>query len=178
MKQHLSWQTRKYGFNYQRPGCNSGTPTGVIKVTGKDFLKTDYTLDYTLFTVNNFAQTQPFGYFGLDVNDATQGQRIYIPQHGAGNPKELSIESDQDSNGLCQVNEANANGRGVGTDLGYYCDTIGGSSGSPVLAADTRDVIALQPPRWGVPTKALRSVKFGRKLHHTLITKCLSVTSL
>ncbi|BBN83194.1 hypothetical protein PA25_31790 [Pseudoalteromonas sp. A25] len=130
-------------FNYQHTTCNGTTKETVVKVTGKDFLKTDYTLDYTLFTVNNFEQTQPFGYFGLDVNDATQGQRIYIPQHGAGNPKELSIESDQDSNGLCQVNEANANGRGTGTDLGYYCDTIGGSSGSPVLAADTRDVIAL-----------------------------------
>ncbi|NOU51228.1 PKD domain-containing protein [Pseudoalteromonas sp. JBTF-M23] len=130
-------------FNYQHTTCNGTTKETVVKVTGKDFLKTDYTLDYTLFTVNNFEQTQPFGYFGLDVNDATQGQRIYIPQHGAGNPKELSIESDEDSNGLCQVNEANANGRGTGTDLGYYCDTTGGSSGSPVVAADTRDVIAL-----------------------------------
>ncbi|WP_105166602.1 PKD domain-containing protein [Pseudoalteromonas sp. T1lg23B] len=130
-------------FNYQHTSCNGSTKETVVKVTGKDFLKTDYTLDYTLFTVNDFELTEPFGYFGLDVRDATQGERIYIPQHGSGNPKELSIESDQDSNGLCQVNEANANGRGTGTDLGYYCDTIGGSSGSPVLAAATNNVIAL-----------------------------------
>lgn len=130
-------------FNYQHTSCNGSTRETVVKVTGKDFLKTDYTLDYTLFSINDFAKAAPFGYFGLDVRDATQGERIYIPQHGSGNPKELSIESDQDSNGLCQVNEANANGRGTGTDLGYYCDTIGGSSGSPVLAAATNNVIAL-----------------------------------
>ena len=130
-------------FNYQNTSCNGSTKETVVKVTGKDFFKTDYTLDYTLFSINDFAKAAPFGYFGLDTRDATQGERIYIPQHGSGNPKELSIESDQDSNSLCQVNEPNANGRGTGTDLGYYCDTIGGSSGSPVLAAATNNVIAL-----------------------------------
>ncbi|MDK2598216.1 PKD domain-containing protein [Pseudoalteromonas obscura] len=130
-------------FNYQHTSCNGSTLETVVKVTGKDFLSTDYTLDYTLFTINDFAKAQPFGYFGLDVRDATQGERIYIPQHGSGNPKELSIESDRDTDGLCSVNNANANGRGTGTDLGYYCDTIGGSSGSPVLAASSNKVIAL-----------------------------------
>ncbi|KZN65853.1 PKD domain-containing protein [Pseudoalteromonas luteoviolacea] len=130
-------------FNYQHTSCNGSTLETVVKVTGKDFLSTDYTLDYTLFTINDFAKAQPFGYFGLDVRNATQGERIYIPQHGSGNPKELSIESDRDTDGLCSVNNANANGRGTGTDLGYYCDTIGGSSGSPVLAASSNKVIAL-----------------------------------
>ncbi|RZQ52681.1 hypothetical protein C1E23_12890 [Pseudoalteromonas phenolica] len=130
-------------FNYQHTSCDGNTLESVVKVTGKDLLKTDYTLDYTLFTINDFAKAAPFGYFGLDVRDATQGERIYIPQHGSGNPKELSIGSDRDANGLCSVNNANANGRGTGTDLGYYCDTIGGSSGSPVLAAATNNVIAL-----------------------------------
>ena len=36
-----------------------------------------------------------------------------------------------------------ANGRGSNTDIGYYCDTIGGSSGSPVVAASSNRVIAL-----------------------------------
>ena len=130
-------------FNYQHTSCDGSSLESIVKVTGKDFLKTDYTLDYTLFTINDFSKAEPFGYFGLDVRDATQGERIYIPQHGSGNPKELSIESDRDSNGLCSVNQANANGFGSGTDLGYYCDTIGGSSGSPVLAAATNNVIAL-----------------------------------
>lgn len=77
------------------------------------------------------------------MRNAEQSERIYIPQHGSGNPKELSIESDQDTNGLCQVNAPSTNGRGSNTDIGYYCDTIGGSSGSPVVAASSNRVIAL-----------------------------------
>lgn len=130
-------------FNYQHTSCNGSSRETVVKVTGKEFFKTDYTLDYTLFSVNNFASISQFGYLGLDVRNAVQGERIYIPQHGAGNPKELAIESDQDSNGLCQVNAPSTTGRGSNTDIGYSCDTIGGSSGSPVLAASSNSVIAL-----------------------------------
>ncbi|MDP4985524.1 PKD domain-containing protein [Pseudoalteromonas tunicata] len=130
-------------FNYQQKSCNGSTREAVVKVTGNQFFKTDYTLDYTLFSVNDFSSISQFGYLGLDVRDALQGERIYIPQHGSGNPKELAIESDQDSNGLCQVNAASTSGRGTGTDIGYNCDTIGGSSGSPVLAGLTNKVIAL-----------------------------------
>ncbi|MEC4090229.1 PKD domain-containing protein [Pseudoalteromonas rubra] len=130
-------------FNYQHTSCNGSNLETVVKVTGKDFLSSDYTLDYTLFTINEFNKAAPFGYFGLDVRDATQGERIYIPQHGSGNPKELAIESDQNSSGNCEADVVTANGRGTGTDMGYYCDTIGGSSGSPVLAASSNKVIAL-----------------------------------
>lgn len=133
----------EFWFNYQNTSCGGNTRETIVKVTGASLLKTDYTLDYSLITVNNFANISQFGYFGLDVREATQGERIYIPQHGAGNPKELAIESDQDSNGLCQVNQASTSGRGSNTDIGYYCDTIGGSSGSPVLAAASNKVIAL-----------------------------------
>lgn len=136
-------QNTEVWFNYQKTDCNGSTYAGTVKVTGAQMLKTDYTLDYTLFTVNNFEQIAQFGYFGLDVRTPTKNEYIYIPQHGAGNPKELSIESDQNSGGLCQIDVAVANGRGTGTDTGYFCDTIGGSSGSPVLAASSNNVIAL-----------------------------------
>ncbi|MBB1301010.1 MULTISPECIES: pre-peptidase C-terminal domain-containing protein [unclassified Pseudoalteromonas] len=130
-------------FNYQNKSCNGSTKETVVKVTGNEFFKTDYTLDYTLFSVNDFSTIEQFGYLGLDVRNAQQSERIYIPQHGSGNPKELAIESDQDNDGLCQVNAPSTNGRGNNTDIGYYCDTIGGSSGSPVVAASSNRVIAL-----------------------------------
>jgi len=106
-------------------------------------LASDFTLDYTLFTVNNFSNIQSFGHFGLDVREASFGERIYIAQHGSGNPKELAIEDDQSPNGLCRIDDVTATGRGSNTDMGYFCDTIGGSSGSPVLAASSNDVLAL-----------------------------------
>lgn len=130
-------------FNYQTTTCGGDSFENVVKVTGRELLKTNYELDYTVFSVNNFAAVTQFGYFGLDVREPQLGEQIFIPQHGAGNPKELSIESDRNASGLCEIDDAIANGRGVNTDTGYFCDTIGGSSGSPVVASNSNNVIAL-----------------------------------
>nr|MDC2855612.1 hypothetical protein [Ningiella sp. W23] len=54
------------------------------------------------------------------MRNAQQSERIYIPQHGSGNPKELSIESDQDTNGLCQVNAPQR----MGVEVILILDTI------------------------------------------------------
>ncbi|MFC4877341.1 pre-peptidase C-terminal domain-containing protein [Microbulbifer halophilus] len=130
-------------FNYQRTSCGGSTNEPTTIVTGQDLLKTDYTLDYTLFTVSDFSNIESFGHFGLDVRDALDQEQIYIPQHGSGNPKELAIESDQNTGGVCRIDDVLADGRGTDTDMGYYCDTIGGSSGSPVLATSSNRVLAL-----------------------------------
>ncbi|NDJ80063.1 peptidase [Vibrio campbellii] len=129
-------------FNYQRMTCN-GSLDDVVKVMGNELIKTDYTLDYSLFNVTNFDTIAQFGYLGLTDTPPVYGSGIYIPQHGAGNPKEIAIESDKNGSGLCQIDVASANGRGTGTDTGYFCDTIGGSSGSPVLLSDSHQVVAL-----------------------------------
>ena len=132
----------EFWFNYQRQSCG-GSLGNTVKVTGDQLLATNYTLDYTLLTVNNFDNIAGFGHFGLEVRDPVLGERIYIAQHGGGNPKELAIEDDQSSNGLCRIDDATANGRGSNTDTGYFCDTTGGSSGSPVIAASSNRAIAL-----------------------------------
>jgi len=135
-------QNTEVWFNYQRTSCGGSLGT-TTKVTGNTLLQTGYALDYTLFTVNDFATIQGFGHFGLDVREATDQEVIYIPQHGSGNPKELAIESDQNVDNLCRVDDVSAAGRAANSDMGYFCDTIGGSSGSPVLARQTNNVIAL-----------------------------------
>ncbi|WP_338847212.1 serine protease [Massilia sp. W12] len=125
-------------FNYQNTKCGVKGLGTVTKVRGSSMKKTSGPLDYTLFTVDNFNAISGFGYLSLDVRDAVKGERIYIPQHGAGNPKELAITSDRNTGGLCAIDIAV-----TGVDTGYMCDTIGGSSGSPVLAAKYNKVIAL-----------------------------------
>lgn len=130
-------------FNYQRTGCGSGSTPGRVIVTGDELLATSADHDFTLFTLKNFAQVSEFGYYGLDVRDPIALERIYIPQHGRGQPKQLSIEDDQNSENLCRVDVVLADGSAPNTDMGYQCDTIGGSSGSPVLAASSNKAIAL-----------------------------------
>ncbi len=130
-------------FNYQKTSCGGSTLAAVTKVTGGTLLKTDSTLDYTLFTINNFANVAGFGYLGLDVHEPILNETIYIAQHGGGNPKQLALTSDQDGGGNCKINNANANGNGTGTDVAYFCDTEGGSSGSPVIAGASHKALAL-----------------------------------
>ena len=48
-------------FNYQCPTCGGTASATVTKVLAAQVLKTDAPLDYTLFTVNNFAAISSFG---------------------------------------------------------------------------------------------------------------------
>ncbi len=130
-------------FNYQASTCGGTTSAATTKVTGASMLKTDTTLDYTLFTVNNFANLASFGYFGLENRLPVQGEEIFIAQHPGGRLKELGVVSDHRSGGRCIIDTAVQNGSGTNTDAGYKCDTEGGSSGSPVIARSSNKVIAL-----------------------------------
>jgi len=130
-------------FNYQASTCGGTTSAATTKVTGATMLKTDTTLDYTLFTVNNFANLASFGYLGLENRLPVQGEEIFIAQHPGGRLKELGVVSDHRSGGRCIVDTAVQNGSGTNTDAGYKCDTEGGSSGSPVIARSSNKVIAL-----------------------------------
>jgi hypothetical protein len=130
-------------FNYQRLTCGSGSANTPTIVTGNTLLIDDVTLDFALFTVNNFSSITSFGYLDLDVRTPVLNEEIYIPQHGNGNPKEFAIESDVNSGNVCRIDQAAVDGLGTNTDTGYLCDTIGGSSGSPVLARSSHRVIAL-----------------------------------
>jgi len=130
-------------FNYQYTTCGGTTLSPVTKVAAADMLKTDATLDYTLFTVKDAATIASFGNFGLDVRTPLKDETIFIPQHGNGDPKQISLNSDVNSNSLCRIDAAVQNGNGSGTDTGYRCDTMPGSSGSPVLAESSKRVLAL-----------------------------------
>jgi PKD repeat protein len=130
-------------FNYQATTCGGTTSGTTVKVAGDTLLRTDTTLDYSLFTVKNFANISSFGYLGLDVRLPTTGEEIFIPQHAGGRIKELATVSDQNGGARCKVDAAVTNGNGTNTDAGYKCDTEPGSSGSPVIARSSNKVIAL-----------------------------------
>jgi hypothetical protein len=130
-------------FNYQCARCGGFDVFRPTKVWVDQVVLTDTTLDYTLFSVTDFPQVEKFGYLDLDVRRATRGEELYIPQHPAGAPAMVAISSDRDRAGNCQVESNEYEGYTADSDLSYYCDTEGGSSGSPVLSRRTNGVVAL-----------------------------------
>jgi len=138
-----------YEFMSEAPLCASTNCqlcwTGDI-YDGANFLTSNPALDYTLVQFAGSNPAVPYGYMEIDNRDAVLNERIYMPQHPLGYAKELGIESTSDADGLCHVNSLTAaacTGATWYNDIGYYCDTEGGSSGSPVLAASNHKVIAL-----------------------------------
>ncbi|MEU6204484.1 serine protease [Micromonospora musae] len=129
-------------FNYQCATCGGSNPGAGTKVSGATLYRVSSggsnQLDYALYSVNNFAAIQGFGTLYLATSATTTGTQMYIPGHGDGSPKRLSIFEDAQNGARCTVRNANYNT----WNISYSCDTSGGNSGSPVLNSSHR-VIAL-----------------------------------
>ncbi|OZM71462.1 serine protease [Amycolatopsis antarctica] len=132
-------------FGYECATCGGGDEGEGTKVAGEEFLKTSSGLDATLFSVKDFDSISEFGFLELDNRLPDVGEEMYIIGHPDAMPKQLSMADDTSDNGNCIVNEVKTGGVGEipESDIGYQCDTMGGSSGSPVLSKDTNKVIAL-----------------------------------
>jgi hypothetical protein len=130
-------------LRYERPGCNSGTATYTTRVMGSKLERTDYTLDYTLFETTGDSSSIPC--LAIDDRLPPEGERLYIAGHPSAGPKKLSVVSTHPENpdGVCEVDSSPHPGRDATSDVGYYCDTTNGSSGSPVLSGDTHEVVAI-----------------------------------
>jgi hypothetical protein len=134
--------------------CHPGTV-----FSGATFIQDSSNLDYCLVRINSGNPASTYGYLELDDRVAVPGEELYILQHPGGRAKEFGIYSthSSDTGGICRVystSEPPCSGAGY-SDVGYYCDTEGGSSGSPVLARSSHRVIALHHcancPNRGVP---------------------------
>jgi hypothetical protein len=116
--------------------------------SGATFVADNPDLDYALVRIAGGDPAAVYGYLEIDDRAPIVGEPIYIPQHPGGRAKELAIYSSDpsDASGLCEVTTVAAptcTGVDGYHDVGYACDTEGGSSGSPVLAGLTHKVIAL-----------------------------------
>ncbi|HEU5473419.1 MAG TPA: serine protease [Actinophytocola sp.] len=130
-------------FNYDCTTCGGTVAATTTKVLASQVLRTNVALDYTLFTVNNFAAIQGFGSITLDTRRPVVGEQMYIVQHPGGQMKKLGLRDSSTTTGFCQVRAVGVNGSSAGADISYMCDTIGGSSGSVVMSRTTHRAIAL-----------------------------------
>jgi len=130
-------------FNYQCATCDGYAVFRSTKVWASDVLMTDEVLDFTLFTVDSFERIKKFGYLEAELGRVSKGQKVYIPQYPRGEPGMIATASDEDTSGNCAIDDPADTGYDEATDVSYYCDTEGGSSGSPVLSRTSNKVIAL-----------------------------------
>lgn len=157
-----TWEAKQteVWFGYECLACGADTASIPVKVNGEQVLKTSKSLDYTLFTVDDFSRIDQFGHLDLADRPAEAGDAIYIPQHPAGRPTEIAMESTEDG-GNCVIKDAVFDGYVTGSDVSYYCDTEFGSSGSPVISRDTHEVVALHHfggcPNSGVNAELIRA---------------------
>ena len=140
-KSTAAYQTEVW-FNYQCATCGGFEVFKPTKVWGDKVLTTAHVLDYTLFTVSNFSAVQKFGYLTLDPVRPGKGQQLYVPQHPAGEPTRIAGRLGARASN-CAVVDPAFDGYVRNSDVSYYCDTEGGSSGSPVLSRRTNKVVAL-----------------------------------
>lgn len=144
IKSQAALNTAVIRFNYQRATCGGGNLDNFTEVRGGTLLMVNATYDVALFSLHpdDFARVEQYGYLELDTDAPAENEIIFIPQHPGGMPMQFGLNSNQDG-GRCRVKSASLMGYAQGSDFGYACDTQGGSSGSPVIAADTMRVIGL-----------------------------------
>jgi lysyl endopeptidase len=153
-------------FNYQCATCGGFEVFKPTKVWGDKVLATEHVLDFTLFTVSNFSAVQKFGYLSLDTVRPARSQELYVPQHPAGEPTRIAGRLGEKA-GTCAVADPAFDGYAQNSDVSYYCDTEGGSSGSPVLSRRTNKVVALHH-FGGCPNSGVRADLLNAKIRSYL----------
>ncbi|MEE8525746.1 MAG: serine protease [Thermoanaerobaculia bacterium] len=133
----------EFVFKYYRTGCNDGSPTTldwvgfrcdqvVAQSPYNGFCEPNLdNLDFTLASVLGDPATA-FGFVEPDPIPITDGEDIYIIQHPAGRPHEIT-------------HGGGANVDADGTTFRYYdtLDTEGGSSGSPIFRDSDDKLVGL-----------------------------------
>jgi len=149
-----------FEFMAEGPDCATSCASplacpGTIEASGGTLVQADATYDYALVipdTSAAFGTDLPatYGFMRLRESGAVLGERIYLPQHPAGWGKRIGVFStypeDVSLGGYCYVtslDEPPCSGDVGDVDVGYWTDTQGGSSGSPVLGISDHKVVAL-----------------------------------
>ncbi|GAA1027321.1 hypothetical protein GCM10009557_08210 [Virgisporangium ochraceum] len=154
-------------FNYECVQCNGSATRRVTKVWGGDLIANDGTLDYALFSVRDFAAVTQYGFLELDLRLPKSGEELYIPQHPRGQPTSIAMDDPGERSGTCAIDDPRYTGYDTATDISYFCDTDGGSSGSPVISATTHKVVALHH-FGGCPNSGVRMDLINREIGRLL----------
>lgn len=141
--------TMEVWWRYQASSCGGTQGEYEYVTTGSQFVTTDAGLDFTLLQLDDSTPAQRYGYLEAANRQPQKGETIWIPQHGGGMIKKFAVESDMDEGGTAKIIDDNLQGWVNASDIGYYADTEGGASGSPVLDSENK-IMALH--HFGLPS--------------------------
>jgi lysyl endopeptidase len=155
-------QLNSIDFEFMAEGADCSTDCtstlacpGVIEASGGTMVQYNATYDYALVIPDTSTGTgtnlpATYGYMKLRASGAVLDERIYHPQHPAGWGKQIGVFStypeDVALGGYCyatSLDEPACSGGSTDVDVGYWTDTQGGSSGSPVLGYSDHKIVAL-----------------------------------
>ena len=163
-------------------GCNDNCSAalscpGTVEANASTLVKNSLTFDYALLkpTLTTFINLpNKYGYLRARTNGASVDEKIFIPQHPAKKGKRIAVDSTDphDQSGYAEVAQNSP------LDIGYYADTEGGSSGSPVLALNDNFVVGLHH-LGGCPNHAVQISAVITDLALTLnLPKCARATDI
>lgn len=121
--------------------------------------KHSYELDYTILGLSGTPWTK-WGSLGLQLADPEIGAPLFIVQHPGGLPKQISKID-------CKALAVPIDGRAEKTDFTHTCDTVGGSSGSPVFN-ESGQVVGLHHYGFGESGdwQENRAIRINRIIEH------------
>jgi V8-like Glu-specific endopeptidase len=113
----------------------------------------NYVLDFVLLRMTG-EPGKKWGVLTLSDRSLVSGEALMVIHHPNGEPKQISKRD-------CTAVTVPADGRGKETDFGHSCDTLGGSSGSPMLDMNRQVVgihhIPTSSGRWGKENRAVQT---------------------
>ena len=121
-------QSALVAFDYDHKTAN----TQLVELS--ELVRSSFALDYSVLRL---AQRMTRAPLKASTGALSEGALLYIVQHPNAQPKRVSRKD-------CSVDEVMVQGRGeLVSDFSHRCDTLGGSSGAPVVALDTHEVVGL-----------------------------------
>jgi V8-like Glu-specific endopeptidase len=141
-------------FNYQYTACRGSTLATTSSYAGGTMLKTNAEaynkrkastgLDYTLLTLQGNPEAT-WGELIPTTASYSVGTPINFIQHPGGQPKEIGYWEDAEQTVRCKVDTISKTyGKSKpNSQIGYGCDSEGGSSGSSITRASDGKIIGL-----------------------------------
>ncbi|RLN82187.1 hypothetical protein BBJ28_00012214, partial [Nothophytophthora sp. Chile5] len=138
--------TTDFEFGAESTSCSDMCATqlgcaGKIVATTATFIADSEDIDYSVVKLPDCVDLSAYGYLQMREAGPTLNESIYVPQHPDGYAKRIVSTIDGgDSTTIRSVGEDGDCGK---AQVGHDADTMGGSSGSPLLSSSDNLVVAI-----------------------------------